>query len=77
MLRRILAALTAVTTAAFAAAVTLVEPARAETELSGFLAKLDPKDLNPAADAFGPVRSDVPVVPLARSGTTGTALVLT
>lgn len=38
--------------------------------LTSFLADLTPSDLHPEADAFGPVRQDVPVAPVLKGGET-------
>ena len=43
--------------------------ARADS-LASFLPDIDPADLAPGADAFGPVRSDVKVAPVLRGGET-------
>ena len=48
-------------------AVTL--PANAET-LATFLPKLDPAQMHPEADGFGPVRDDIAVAPVLKGGET-------
>ncbi|WP_433989788.1 hypothetical protein SuNHUV7_06100 (plasmid) [Pseudoseohaeicola sp. NH-UV-7] len=44
-------------------------PAQAET-LASFLPKLDPAQMHPEADAFGPVRDDIAVAPVLKGGET-------
>ncbi|AXI53602.1 regulatory protein NosR [Sulfitobacter sp. JL08] len=44
-------------------------PAQAET-LASFLPKLDPTQMHPEADAFGPVRDDIAVAPVLKGGET-------
>ncbi len=47
-----------------------VAPAAASDRLAAFLRDLVPSDLHQDADAFGPVRGDIPVVPLLKGGET-------
>lgn len=56
--------------AGFMAASAGSDAAWAETKLPKFVTLLEPKDLDPSADAFGPLRKDVPVVPLLSAGKT-------
>ncbi len=72
MLPRFVAALILciVAAAGFVAVSACTDAAWAETKLPKFLKSLDPKDLDPEADAFGPLREDVPVVPLLSGGKT-------
>lgn len=42
---------------------------RAES-LATFLPKLEPADMHPGADAFGPIRDDIPVAPVLKAGKT-------
>ncbi|MGI9413623.1 MAG: 4Fe-4S binding protein, partial [Hyphomicrobiales bacterium] len=72
MLRCIRAAFIAciAATAVFADVVVCADAVSAETQLPRFLKKLGPKDLNPAADAFGPIREDVDAVPILSAGAT-------
>ena len=38
--------------------------------LASFLPEINPADLAPGADAFGPVRDDIPVAPVLKGGET-------
>jgi NosR/NirI family nitrous oxide reductase transcriptional regulator len=43
-------------------------PANAETRLNHYLTQLQPRDIDPAADAFGPVGGPLPAAPLLKGG---------
>lgn len=45
----------------------MTDTAKADS-LANFLPDLTPADLAPGADAFGPIREDVPVAPILQGG---------
>jgi NosR/NirI family nitrous oxide reductase transcriptional regulator len=47
---------------------TLVSPASAQPRLAEFLSRLQPQDIDPAADQFGPIDSSLPVASLLKGG---------
>ncbi len=58
-------------TALMISLVAIVAPGPAQADsLASFLTELTPADLYPGADAFGPIRADVPVAPILRGGDT-------
>ena len=72
MLGRTVTALTAIATAGvvFFSALLQCVPARSEPQLKRFLNGLEPADLISAADAFGPIRQDIPVAAVLSNGET-------